>query len=138
MSSSLPSASAYSIAFGTHAGTVAAASHWGGPMEIKQVRPSHERSYERVCHDSGVLSFLLPLREARRSEVRRELMSARLERAIGVVYRPETELASHYFQAVLPQQFDELVWFDETRALAPLPPPVAASAELPETFPFGL
>jgi hypothetical protein len=78
------------------------------------VRPSHERSYERVCHDGGVEAFLLHLREPRREAVRAELMEPRLERAIGVIYRPESELASHYFQAVLPLQFDEWIWFDTT------------------------
>ena len=91
-------------------------------MEIKDVRPSHERSYERVCHDSRVEAFLLPLREPRREEVRGELMAPRLERAIGVIYRPETELESHYFQAVLPGQFDEWVWFDRTEAVTALAP----------------
>jgi protein-L-isoaspartate(D-aspartate) O-methyltransferase len=96
----------FHVGFGTHTGTVAAASDWDGPMEIKDVRPSHERSYERVCHDGGVEAFLLHLREPRRDAVRAELMEPRLERAIGVIYRPESELASHYFQAVLPLQFD--------------------------------
>jgi protein-L-isoaspartate(D-aspartate) O-methyltransferase len=113
---------AFLVGFGTHIGTVVAASDWGGPMEIKDVRPSHERSYERVCHDSRVEAFLLPLREPRREEVRGELMAPRLERAIGVIYRPETELESHYFQAVLPGQFDEWVWFDRTEAVTALAP----------------
>ena len=110
----------FRVGFGTHEGTVAAATDWGGPMEVKSVRPSHERSYERVCHDSGVEAFLLHLREPARTEVREELIEPRLERAIGVIYRPETELASHYFQAVLPFQFDEWIWFDRTEAVRPL------------------
>ena len=69
-------------------------------MQVMRVRPSHPESYERLCHDSGVPAFLLPLREPARSEVREELAAPRLERAIGVVYRPETELQSHYFHAV--------------------------------------
>ncbi len=104
---------AYAIGFGTDHGTVAAASDWDGPMEIKAVRPAHPESYERVCHQAGGGAFLLPLRYPRRADVRDELSPARLERAIGVIYRPETELASHYFQAVLPAQFDEYIWFDE-------------------------
>jgi protein-L-isoaspartate(D-aspartate) O-methyltransferase len=127
----------FHVGFGTHTGTVAAASDWGGPMEIKDVRPSHERSYERVCHDSGVEAFFLHLREPRREAVRAELLEPRLERAIGVIYRPESELASHYFQAVLPRQFDEWIWFDETEAVTPLA--VAPVREdLPDTYPFGL
>ncbi len=126
---------AYKIGFGTHLGTVAAASHWGEPMEVKVVRPSHPASYERLCHDAGLDAFLLPLRDARQPVVR-ALQEARLERAIGVIYRPETELASHYFNASLPNQFDEYIWFDETRAIDPLGPETGEGA--PETFPFGL
>jgi protein-L-isoaspartate(D-aspartate) O-methyltransferase len=129
-------AACYAVGFGTHEGTVAAASHWGGPMEEKRVRPSHERSYERVCHESGLERFLLPLRAPRTPELRRELTEPRLERAIGVLYRPETELASHYFHAVLPHQFDEFVWFDRTEAVRPIETHELAGT--PETYPFGL
>ena len=127
---------AYSIGFGTHRGTVAAASHWDGPMEIKQILPSRVDSYERLCHDSGVESFFLNLRHPTSEELRRELTDPRLERAIGVIYRPETELASHYFHAVLPFQFDEYVWFDETTAVEPLETRELLGA--PETYPSGL
>jgi len=127
---------AFNIGFGTDRGTVAAATDWDGPMEVKRVRPSHADSYERLCHDSGVAAFLLPIRAPRRADVRDELMAPRLERAIGVIYRPDTELASHYFQAALPVQFDEYVWFDETRAVTPLV--TASSRGVPETYPFGL
>lgn len=126
---------AYLIGFGTDRGTVAAASDWGAAMEIKRVRPSHEDSYERLCHDSGLGAFLLPIRSAG-AELRRKLEVPRLERAIGVIYRPETERASHYFKASLPRQFDEYVWFDETRAVEPLTAQDAPG--LPENFPFGL
>jgi erythromycin esterase-like protein len=112
---------AFIVGFGTDRGTVAAATDWGGPMEVKSVRPSHPESYERVCHDSGVPAFALHLREPDRPELRDELERPRLERAIGVIYRPETELQSHYFQASLPRQFDEYIWFDETRAVTPVP-----------------
>lgn len=120
------------IGFGTHHGQVAAASDWGGPMEVKTVRPSHEKSYERVCHDAGHRAFVLDLHGG----AEESLLEPRLERAIGVVYRPETELASHYFQAVLPRQFDEYVWLDETHAVEPI-----STRELegtPDTYPFGL
>lgn len=127
---------AYIVGFGTDHGTVAAASDWGGPMERKSVRPSHPDSYERICHDSRVPAFLLHLRDPRRPEVRDELMSPRLERAIGVIYRPETELQSHYFHASLPTQFDEYVWFDATSAVQPL---AARDVHgMPDTYPFGL
>jgi protein-L-isoaspartate(D-aspartate) O-methyltransferase len=131
-------AGAYLVGFGTDRGTVAAASNWGEPMERMQVRPAHPESYERLFHESGHPAFLLHLREPRRAEVREELLPPRLERAIGVVYRPETELASHYFQASLPHQFDEFVWFDETRAVEPLEVDRQPSATLAETYPFGL
>jgi protein-L-isoaspartate(D-aspartate) O-methyltransferase len=128
---------AYLVGFGTDHGTVAAASDWDGPMQVKAVRPAHPESYERLCHDARVEAFLLALREPRRQEVRDELGPARLERAIGVIYRPETELQSHYFQAVLPAQFDEYIWFDETRAVRALGP-AGATHGMPETYPFGL
>jgi erythromycin esterase-like protein len=126
---------AYLVGFGTHAGTVAAASDWGAPMEIKTVRPSHPDSYERLCHDAGLNAFLLPLRDRDLAHVR-PLDQPRLERAIGVIYRPETEMASHYFTASLPHQFDEYIWFDQTRAVDALGP--EAGTGVPETFPFGL
>ncbi len=127
---------AFLVGFGTDRGTVAAASDWGGPLEKKAVRPADSRSYERICHDSAVPAFLLHLRDPVRAELVDELMSPRLERAIGVIYRPETELQSHYFQAVLPRQFDEYIWFDQSSAVTPLP---AAEMEgAPDTYPFGL
>jgi protein-L-isoaspartate(D-aspartate) O-methyltransferase len=126
----------YSIGFGTDRGTVAAASHWGGELERKRVRPALEGSYERLSLEAGAGNFLLPLRHPRRPELRPMLLEPRLERAIGVIYRPETERASHYFHAELPRQFDEWIWFDETEAVTPL-----ESHELEgmaETYPFGL
>jgi protein-L-isoaspartate(D-aspartate) O-methyltransferase len=128
---------AFAIGFGTDHGTVAAASDWDGPVEIKTVRPALPESYESLCHASELSGFLLHLREPEREDVREELEPPRLERAIGVIYRPETELQSHYFHASLPHQFDEWIWFDETSAVTPLEPRTA-EAGLPETFPFGL
>jgi protein-L-isoaspartate(D-aspartate) O-methyltransferase len=125
---------AYLLGFGTDHGTVAAADNWDEPMQVKDVRPSHPESYERQCHESSVPSFLLALRPSR--DVRKQLMTPRLERAIGVVYRPQTELASHYFQAVLPRQFDEYCWFDRTSAVRPLD--TTRIPGMPETYPFGL
>ena len=127
---------AYSIGFGTHSGTVAAASDWDGPMEIKAVRPSLDQSYERLCHETGRPRFTLPLRGRSATDVRSKLAKPRLERAIGVIYRPEAELASHYFQAILPIQFDEYVWFDETQAVTPFK--TTELEGLPDTYPFGL
>lgn len=115
--------SVYSVGFGTHTGEVACATHWDGEMEIKKVVPSHARSFERLFHNTGLARFSLPLRQASPG-LRKQLSFPRLERAIGVIYRPESELASHYFHADLSRQFDEYIWFDETRAVAALPSPV--------------
>ena len=128
--------SAYLVGFGTDHGTVAAATNWDGAMEVKRVRPAHPESYEWLCHEASVPAFALALRHPRRDAVRDELTGPRLERAIGVIYRPETELASHYFQAVLPVQFDEYLWFDETRAVTPLGR--VETHGMPDTYPFGL
>jgi protein-L-isoaspartate(D-aspartate) O-methyltransferase len=127
-------AEAYLLGFGTDSGTVAAADDWDGPMKIKNIRSSHADSYERQCHEAGVAAFLLPLNKD--EELRRQLMAPRLERAIGVIYRPHTEMASHYFQAILPRQFDEYCWFDRTSAVQPLD--TARLKGMPETYPFGL
>jgi protein-L-isoaspartate(D-aspartate) O-methyltransferase len=123
------------IGFGTHTGTVAAASEWGGATQVKRVRPSHEHSYERLCHDAGKSRFLLELGADAR--LRSSLAPPRLERFIGVIYRPETELASHYAKASLPRQFDAYVWLDETTALRPLAPE-HGEAGVADTYPFGL
>ena len=128
--------SAYSIGFGTNSGTVAAASDWDGPMEIKTVRPALPGSYERLCHETGMARFLLRLRRPIAADLAAGLMRPRLERAIGVIYRPETELQSHYFQAVLPRQFDEYIWLDHTEAITPLK--TTQLEGLPDTYPFGL
>ena len=127
---------AFLVGFTTHTGTVTAARNWDDPAERRNVRPSVPGSYEHLFHESGIERFLLPLRQPARPEVREELETPRLERAIGVIYRPDTELASHYFQAMLPRQFDEYVWFDRTQAVAALP--AATRATVPETYPFGV
>jgi erythromycin esterase-like protein len=125
------------IGFGTHSGTVAAADDWDGPMQVKRVRPSLEGSYERMSHESGVPNFLLDLREREVGrDVHQALMEPRLERFIGVIYRPETERWSHYSEAILPRQFDAWVWFDETKAVTPLPGEQRPGEG--ETYPFGV
>jgi protein-L-isoaspartate(D-aspartate) O-methyltransferase len=126
---------AYLVGFGTHSGQVAAAEDWGAPMEIMDINPSHPESYEYLFHESGIKSFLLPLRHGS-AQLRNGLKHPRLERAIGVIYRPQTEMASHYFPASLTGQFDEYIWFDTTTAVDPLGPEAAEG--MPETFPFGL
>ncbi len=126
---------AYLVGFGTDHGTVAAAHEWDGPMAAMSVRGADPRSYEYLCHGTGIPAFLLPLRHPARPEVREELTAPRLERAIGVVYRPETELQSHYFHAVLPAQCDEWVWIDETEAVHPVAD--AQARGLPRAHPFA-
>ena len=124
-------AAAFSVGFGTDRGTVAAANDWGGPMEWRSLRPSRPGSYEALSHATGAPGFLLHLREPSREGVREELAPARLERAVGVVYRAETELESHYFQASFPSQFDAWIWFDVTSAVSSLPSPIHAHAPVP-------
>ncbi|WP_353476440.1 erythromycin esterase family protein (plasmid) [Salipiger sp. H15] len=124
------------IGFGTHGGTVAAASEWDAPMEVKAVRPSRPDSYEALFHGVGEPRFLLDMGRDMDPALRRALRDPRLERYIGVIYRPETERWSHYSHATLPDQYDAFVWFDETRAVTPVPTRVIAGEE--ETYPFGL
>jgi erythromycin esterase-like protein len=122
------------IGLDTHSGTVAAASDWDGPMEIMEVRPSREDSLEWQFHEAGVARSVLHLDTP--GELRRRLRLPRLERFIGVIYRPDTELQSHYAEVELPGQFDAFLWFDRTTAVTPLPTSPRAGA--PETWPFGL
>jgi erythromycin esterase-like protein len=125
------------VGLSTDRGTVAAASDWDAPMEVKRVRPAREDSHEGLLREAGLPRAFLDLREVGASGLREALSQPRLERAIGVVYRPETERASHYFEAVLPEQFDALLWFEETCAVTPLDPAAPALAGEDETFPAG-
>ena len=124
------------IGFGTHGGTVAAAENWDEPMQTMPVQPSLADSYELLFHQAQVPRGLLDLRTDRHPVLRAQLLGRRLERFIGVVYRPQTERWSHYTQAALPGQFDGYVWFDQTHAVTPLPGPAPGGA--PDTWPFGL
>ncbi|HEU0285199.1 MAG TPA: erythromycin esterase family protein [Sphingomicrobium sp.] len=124
------------IGFGTDTGIVAAASDWGANMEMKTVRTARPDSYEHVFRRTGVARSLTEWRNPAKSAVKEMLREPRLERAIGVVYRPETELYSHYFEAVLSEQFDGWVWFEQTSAVTPLGHEKPHGA--PETYPFGL
>ncbi len=125
------------IGFGTHAGAVACATDWDDPMEIKNLNPSRPDSYERLAHDSGVERFLLDLRPTAHPVLRERLLEPRLERFIGVIYRPETERWSHYSECILPEQFDAWVWFDQTTAVTALTPGPRGEGT-PDTYPFGL
>ena len=126
---------AYLIGMGTHHGTVAAAAAWDAPMRVRTLLPSHPDSFERLCLDAGVGNFMLALRHAKGAALRAMLEVPRLQRAVGVVYRPETEFLSHYLEASVARQFDEWIWFTRTSA-------VTATAggtedEDPGTYPFG-
>ncbi|WP_457795556.1 erythromycin esterase family protein [Methylocystis sp. S23] len=124
------------IGMGTDRGTVAAASDWGAPMEVKSVRPAREDSYECAFRKTGRARALADWRRRRDPALADALSEPMLERAIGVVYRPDSELLSHYFEAVLAEQFDAYLWIEETRAVTPLP--AARPQGAPETYPFGL
>jgi erythromycin esterase-like protein len=125
------------VGFTTYTGTVTAASDWDGTAERKQVRPGMERSYELLFHNLDIPKFLLIPRED--EEVFEFLSQSRLERAIGVIYRPGTERYSHYFSAQIAQQFDAIIHFDQSRAVEPLDRSAAwEKGDLPETFPSGL
>jgi erythromycin esterase-like protein len=126
-----------SVGFTTYAGTVTAASEWGSPAEIKRVLPGRAGSYEGLFHDIGLPAFLLQLRSG--TPLAQALAVPLRERAIGVIYKPETELRSHYFAASLAQQFDAVIHFDQTRAVEPLETIATGSeTEPPETYPTGI
>ena len=124
------------IGFGTDRGTVAAASNWDEPMEIKRVRPARSDSYEGRSRDARIAAFFLETGPDQQDAVREALAEPLLERAIGVIYRPETELLSHYFQAELSRQFDAWIWFTETQAVAARPQAHPHGPD--DTYPFGL
>jgi erythromycin esterase-like protein len=124
------------VGFTTYTGTVTAASDWDGPAERKRVRPALENSYENLFHQQSIGNFLLSLKTGPAAVALRQ---PRLERAIGVIYLPQTERQSHYFDARLSEQFDAVIHFDETRALEPLEREALwESGEPPETYPTGV
>jgi len=130
-------ADSVSVGFTTYSGTVTAAADWDAPAERKTVRPALPNSYERLFHETGTPRFLLAIRDDK--ALADALTSPRLERAIGVVYKPETERGSHYLHARLAQQFDYALHFDETTALEPLErTAVWTGGEPAETYPSGL
>lgn len=125
------------VGFTTHHGTVTAASDWDKPAERKNVRPALAGSYEALFHAARRGRFLLVLNES--DQIADRLRGPRLERAIGVIYRPETERQSHYFRSRLSDQFDAVLHFDETRAVEPLETTAEwEMGEAPETFPFAV
>ena len=125
------------VGFTTYTGTVTAASDWGGMHETKHVRPALRGSYEDLFHQTGLPQFLVAF--AGDERLAAEFRSEILERAIGVIYRPETERASHYFHARIADQFDAVLHFDETHAVEPLPhAEEEQTLEVPETYPVGV
>lgn len=125
------------VGFTTCQGTVTAASEWGGAAERKIVRPALPGSYEALFHRTGVPHFLLMLDQL--GEATSALHEARLERAIGVIYRPESERFSHYFDVRLADQLDAVIHIDETRAVEPLErTSLWERGEVMETYPTGL
>ena len=132
--------SALLIGFSTYTGTVTAASDWDAPAERKRVRPALNDSYEALFHEVGIPRFQISLHK--KGPMASALNEPRLERAIGVIYRPETERQSHYFYSRLADQFDALLHFDDTRAVEPLERTpewrTEDVGEAAETFPSGL
>jgi erythromycin esterase-like protein len=127
------------IGMSTDRGQVAAADDWDGDMHIKDVRPSRADSWEHQFLEAGIAASLIDWRDPERETLRQALSDTRLERAIGVIYRPESELRSHYFQAVLADQFDALVWIEQTQPVTALHLPKSQELEPEdETFPFGV
>ena len=125
------------VGFTTYTGTVTAATNWDEPGERKRVRPALPESYERAFHDTGIPNFFLDLQNG--AGHARLFDDERLERAIGVIYRPESERVSHYFHASMRDQFDGVYHFDESRAVEPLEKPERwQGVEPPETFPSGM
>lgn len=130
-------ADAVLVGFSTHSGTVTAASYWDEPAERKHVRPALVGSYEALLHQVGIPNFFIDTTV--NEDVRSLLRQSRLERAIGVIYRPETERLSHYFHARLADQFDAVLYYDVTRAVEPLERFGSwEKGELAETYPSGL
>ena len=130
-------ADAVLVGFSTYSGTVTAASNWDEPAQRKLVRPALAGSYEALFHDVGIPNLCLDL--GLPNDATAALESPRLQRAIGVIYRPDTERMSHYFHARLPLQFDVVLHYDQTRAVEPFErTPLWVRGELPETYPFAL
>ena len=124
------------IGFTTHEGSVTASTDWDGPAERKRVRPSMEGSWERLFHECGTGDFLLLMDDP---ALRAPLAREQLERAIGVIYRPETERMSHYFHASLSRQFDAVIHVERSRAVEPLERwEIEHTEEIPETYPSAL
>jgi erythromycin esterase-like protein len=127
----------FNLGFTTYTGTVTAASDWGGEAEKKVVRPGLPDSWEELFHQTGPPNFLLRFKD--NPNLAAPLAGNRLERAIGVIYRPQTERMSHYFLANITEQFDAVIHLDRTEAVDPLDDAASLVDEgVPETFPSGV
>lgn len=127
------------VGFTTYQGTVTAASEWEASAECKRVRPALANSFESIFHDAAIPRFFLNLKD--NVKIKTALADPHLERAIGVIYRPETERLSHYFHASLSEQFDAVLHFDHTRAVEPLERTTeweVGEEDAPETYPTGM
>jgi erythromycin esterase-like protein len=126
----------FALGFTTHTGSVAAATDWDEPVEFKRVRPALKESVEYLLHEAGLKRAFVPLR----GDLAEPLRAQRLERAIGVIYRPDTERWSHYFDAQLADQFDAVIHVDDSRAVTPLDPSTLwqPAGREEETYPTGL
>lgn len=123
------------IGMATDRGEVAASDNWDEPVQIKQVRPSRPDSWEHLFLRTGIQASLTSWRDD--APLKAALARPRLERAIGVIYRPATERQSHYFQAILSEQFDALIWLEQTSAVTPIGPQEIDDQIVPDTYPFG-
>jgi len=131
----------FNIGFSTYTGSVTAADDWDEPEKRKKVRPGMKGSWERLFHDVGEQMFILDFRKDQKLALELNNHGPLLERAIGVIYRPETERYSHYFYAQVAKQFDAMIHIEETRAVEPLevsPTWHRATHEEVETYPSGL
>lgn len=124
------------LGFTTHSGEVTAASAWDQPAERKIMRPAQRESFEALFHDTQLPAFMLPMHDPIIQPI---LDRPRLERAIGVIYRPETELVSHYFRCRISAQFDAVIHIDRTKAILPFERTAGwAAGEVPETYPYAV
>jgi erythromycin esterase-like protein len=126
------------IGFSTYEGSVTAANDWDGDAEKMRVKKGLPGSYEALFHEVSIPQFFLDLR--RLGEASGALREARLQRAIGVVYRPDSERLSHYFHARIAEQFDGILHYDRTHAVQPLERHGEhhAEDEAPDTYPSSL
>jgi erythromycin esterase-like protein len=120
-----------SIGFTTYNGFVTAADEWDLPCKYKKVNDGMSGSIEEVFHKVSEnimnVGFMIIFRSktsenylAEKSVIEDLSKRAYLERAKSVIYRPNTERRSHYFDCKIAKQFDIVIHIDNTNALQPL------------------